>query len=174
VGSALGKEDYSYRKPNRRTSNEMYHEPDGLILPSMMSDALGSIWCAIDTSGSITQSIRETFASEMMKINSLIDEVTVATCDARVHEVVKLYGFKHFLDKIKFLGGGGTDFVPVFEKIKEMGEMPELLVFLTDGYGRFPEKEPAYPVIWVLTKNGNPAPWGRNIYLPQADENTDF
>ena len=62
-------------------------------------------------------------------------------------------------------GGGGTDFRPVFEYIDEHQEInPDLLIFFTDGYGAYPERAPAYPVLWLLTADGQcSVDWGTQV-----------
>jgi predicted metal-dependent peptidase len=40
------------------------------------------------------------------------------------------------------VGGGGTDFRPVFAYLDEQAIMPQSLIFLTDLCGQFPEKDP--------------------------------
>ena len=64
----------------------------------------------------------------------------------------------------KISGGGGTNFVPVFDWIERQDVTPELLVYFTDAEGRFPEHEPGYPVIW-LVKGKEKTPWGQRIQL---------
>jgi predicted metal-dependent peptidase len=66
-------------------------------------------------------------------------------------------------------GGGGTDFRPFFEKLNECEdrELPQLAIYLTDGYGTFP-KQPDYPVLWVVNVGGLPSkqiPCGEVIRL---------
>ena len=66
--------------------------------------------------------------------------------------------------------GGGTDFSSVFQYIKEKRIYPNILVFFTDGYGRSPEKAPGYPVLWLLTNEGEaPVPWGFKIKMKGND-----
>ena len=48
-----------------------------------------------------------------------------------------------------------TDFRPVFRKIENLGIHPKVLVYVTDTYGTFPEKAPPYPVLWLVTAEGN-------------------
>ena len=49
---------------------------------------------------------------------------------------------------------------PVFERLAL--EPPTASLFLTDGFGEAPAEVPAYPVLWVLTADGErPAPPGR-------------
>jgi predicted metal-dependent peptidase len=65
-------------------------------------------------------------------------------------------------------GRGGTSFVPVFEKIKEMNIKPDALVYLTDGYGTFPS-DPGYHVLWgsiALTPEGYP--FGEVVMIPKV------
>ena len=73
-----------------------------------------------------------------------------AVCDARVQrvDVVEDTADLTELARRGAPGGGGTDFCPVFDAISEMDDQPECLVYLTDGYGRFPAEAPDYPVIW--------------------------
>ena len=61
-------------------------------------------------------------------------------------------------------GGGGMDFRPVFAYVEKHPELdPNLLVFVTDGYGDCPARPPAYSVLWLLTKDGKEQPWGWNV-----------
>jgi predicted metal-dependent peptidase len=61
-------------------------------------------------------------------------------------------------------GGGGTDFRPVFDWVEQDRISPDLLVYFTDAQGRFPEREPPYPVIW-LVKGKSRVPFGDRIQL---------
>ena len=60
-------------------------------------------------------------------------------------------------------GGGGTDFEPFFEDIKkqENNNIDSVSIYLTDGYGYFPEYEPEIPVLWVVIPGG-----AENNYFP--------
>lgn len=162
VGQALAKDDYSYVRVNKRFVGQ------GMYLPDLRSHIIGSVVLAIDTSGSIGRNCLEQFAAELGKISHLVSEVTVMTCDAAVQEVVKITAFTDWLKKIHMKGGGGTDFRPVFDKVKELGVMPELLIYLTDAYGTFPEKKPQYPVLWCVTNQDGMqyVPWGQKVLLP--------
>lgn len=162
VGEALAKDDFSYHRCNRRMLSQ------DIYLPDLRNHIIGHVVLAIDTSGSITKKIIEQFAAELSKISHLVDEVTVMTCDASVHEVVKIRKMEDFMSKIYFKGGMGTDFRPVFREVDERKIVPELLIYLTDAWGTFPEKRPNYPVIWCLTvgSNKDAIPWGQSVELP--------
>ena len=59
-------------------------------------------------------------------------------------------------ENIKWSGGGGTDYGPVFEYIDNNGISPDFVVYIGDGYANMSYKRrPAYPVLWLLTKDGN-------------------
>jgi predicted metal-dependent peptidase len=162
VGQALAKDDYSFTRVNKRFLGQ------GIYLPDMRSYIIGSVVIAIDTSGSIGRNCLEQFAAEIAKIGHLVDEITAMTCDAQVHEVVKIKRFENFIKKLQMKGGGGTDFRPVFNKVKDLKMNPELLIYLTDAYGSFPEKKPQYPVLWCVTSEDgmNYIPWGQKVLLP--------
>lgn len=160
VGQALSKDDYSYIRINKR------YAPQDIYLPDLRSYIIGSVVVAVDTSGSIGSNCLKQFASELAKISYLVSEVTAMSCDAQVQEVVKIQKFDNFLNKLQFKGGGGTDFRPVFDKVKELKIQPELLVYLTDTYGCFPDKQPNYPVLWCITEENGRVPWGQSVHIP--------
>ena len=142
------------------------HVHEGLYLQSMRSERLRAI-VAIDTSGS-TQGGLPKFFSEL---NALLDtfgsyELTVIQCDAEVGRV-ETFDDAAPLDpsrKWETTGGGGTDFRPVFRYVDEHPELePNLLIYFTDGCGDCPDRAPAYPVMWLLTRDGHEQPWGLNV-----------
>ena len=53
-------------------------------------------------------------------------------------------------------GGGGTSFIPFFSIVGDNwdGLKSAICVYLTDGYGSFPDKKPELPVLWVVTPGG--------------------
>ena len=43
---------------------------------------------------------------------------------------------------------------------------PSCFIYITDGFGPAPDNPPPYPVLWLLTGDGEkPAPWGRELRL---------
>ena len=166
VGQALAKDDYSFTRANRRFI------PQAIYLPDLRNHVIGNVVIGVDTSGSINKDILEQFGAEMQKISHLVDEVTAISCDAQIHEVVKIRKFQNFMKNVKFgfKGGGGTDFRPVFDLVKERRMVPELLIYLTDTYGSFPEKSPQYPVLWCITDEGGKVPWGQSVYIPKKGD----
>jgi predicted metal-dependent peptidase len=137
------KDDYCWSRPNRR------YLAQGIILPSLHSERMGRIVFGVDTSGSIDADTLAEFGSE---IQAALDEcrpeaMDVIYCDAAVN------GVREFLPgdavKLEALGGGGTRFAPVFEHIVKMDDAPVCCIYLTDGHGTFPAKEPDYSVLWA-------------------------
>lgn len=169
VGQALARDDYSYTRVNKRYLGQ------NIYLPDLRNYIIGNVVVAIDTSGSIGRNCLEQFAGEINKIRHLVSEVTAISCDCRVQEVVKINKFGDFLSQIKMSGGGGTDMRPVFERVKQENMTPELLIYLTDAYGSFPEKAPGYPVLWCCTDEGGMSylpSWGQRVLIP--NEKRDY
>ncbi len=143
------------------------HVHEGLYLQSMRSERLRAI-VAIDTSGS-TQGDLPKFFSELDALLGSFGsyELTVIQCDADIGSV-EAFDDATPLDpdrEWEATGGGGTDFRPVFSYIDEHPELdPNLLIFFTDGYGDYPDRAPAYPVMWLLTKDGQcDVDWGMQV-----------
>lgn len=165
VGQALAKDDYSFSRVNKRYLGQ------DIYLPDLRNYVIGNVVIAIDTSGSINKNCLEQFATEIDKVRHLVTDVTAMSCDCQVHEVVKISKFGKFLNGLQFHGGGGTDMRPVFDRVKEDNLLPELLIYLTDGYGVFPEKAPNYPVLWCVTEEGGMSylpDWGQRVLVPES------
>jgi predicted metal-dependent peptidase len=161
VGSSLSRDDYSYTRVNKRYIGQ------DIYLPDLRSPTIGSVVIGVDTSGSIGQEQLKQFAAEIAKIGHLVNEIFVMTCDAEVHEVVKINKFDNFMKKLKFSGGGGTDMTKIFDKIKELKLLPELCVIITDGFTPFGNPIKAYPMLWCLTEDGVKVPWGHSCVIPK-------
>jgi predicted metal-dependent peptidase len=156
---ALSHDDIGWLPPSRR------HLWDDRYLPSARPGRRGRLVAAVDTSGSISQGQLRAFAAEIKGLFEFCDELTAVTCDAKVRECVRLGSFEDFLKKLKFKGGGGTDFRPVFELAEADRMRPDALVYLTDGKGIFPKTRPArYPVLWCLTE-ARAVPWGFSVAI---------
>jgi predicted metal-dependent peptidase len=154
------KNDYQWFPPNRRYIGA------GLILPSLRSQELKNVTMVIDTSGSITDRDLQSFEAE---VRSIIQDYRANTkviyCDAAVQAVEEFDADS--LVELHPRGGGGTDFRPPFDHVEDSGEAPACLIYQTDGWcNSFPDKEPSYPVLWVLTskREFNP-PFGEVINL---------
>ena len=147
--------DYNWMRPNRR------YISNGIILPSLISEELPEVCIIIDTSGS-TNEIQGDFAKEASGVLMAYRTTTrVLYSDAQVH-LEETYTSDDLPIKLKPVGGGGTSFVPAFDYIAKHRYAPSCMIYLTDMYGTFPNKEPEYPVMWV-TNNDEKGPFGMTV-----------
>jgi len=156
--SAVARDDYTYMRPSRREGTA--------ILPSLRSTQVSMV-VALDTSGSIPEQDLREFLDEVRSIKGQMRaRVTLYACDTALAEggPWEYEPWEEFDLPEKLPGGGGTSFLPVFEAVECFDQAPDLLVYFTDAQGRFPDIEPAYPVIW-LVKGKTGVPWGRRIQL---------
>lgn len=152
-------DDFSWKRPNRRLISS------GLYLPSRISEGTGEIVVVIDTSGSIGAKELNEFGSE---IASIVAEVRprkthVIYCDAAVAHV-DVFSPDDVLEFAAH-GGGGTDFRPPFSYVDKENIEPKCLIYLTDGYGSFPERPPEYPTLWAINNHEVIPPFGEHFIL---------
>lgn len=134
--------DYSWSRPNVR------YLAAGLFLPALHAIACGPIVVAVDTSGSIDAVLLTQFGAEIQTIADELQpsRITVMYCDADVQRTDTFE--RGDIVTLAAEGGGGTDFRPVFAAVDASGDIPAVLVYLTDLDGTFPEQAPDYPVVW--------------------------
>ena len=156
--SDLSPSDYSWRRPNRK------YMPN--YLPKLVSQNLGRIDFAIDTSGSISNEDFNQFISEVHGVMRMLNpkEVGVYQFD---HELQGSHVVRSVRDIIKlpFLGGGGTRPQAAIDEFSK--NKAKALIMLTDGYfSKRPLKDPKRPVIWVIYDNPNfTAPFGKIVHI---------
>jgi predicted metal-dependent peptidase len=160
--SAMVPADYSWSRPNRRFAHT------GLFLPSVQKEGVGDVMVAVDCSGSIGGRILGLFESA---IRSLVEEhrpsaVHVLYFDETIHKH-DTFDCGEPIDTLSPVGGGGTNFVPIFEYVADHELMPTTVIVLTDLYGRLPTEEPPYPVLWACTSRVT-APFGETIHMDAA------
>ena len=140
----------------------------GLYLQSRRSERLEAV-LAIDTSGSTTGDQPQFFTELANLLNTFgFYQLTVIQCDCTIQKVETFSDAKPLPRNYQWesLGLGGTSFIPPFDYIREKKLRPQIMIYLTDGYGPAPDKSSEFPVLWVLTHDGKkPAPWGRAIKL---------
>ena len=143
---------------------QLYEDMPLIEPPEVCEDCdLKSIVLAIDTSGSCAGEAGR-FLGET---NQLFQDIGMVgsiralhylECDADIQKELTFdstESLKQVQNRAMY-GWGGTDFRPVFEKASEYvknGEEISLLIYLSDGYGSFPEEKPNYPVWFVMPKN---------------------
>ena len=126
----------------------------GLYLENLEGESI-NVFCCIDTSGSISNYEISKF---MREIKGIINAYPNLNCRLWYadHECYGPYNIDSMENVPKPKGGGGTDFEPFFKDItkKEFNNNEGVCIYLTDGYGYFPEKEPDLPVLWVVIPGG--------------------
>jgi predicted metal-dependent peptidase len=156
--SAVAKNDYSWMRPQRHMMAQ------GLILPGLYSQSMGTVVAVSDDSGSVSNEVLDALAAEINAIGEAVapEKIVHISCDAAINHVAEFAQGEPF--KMVSKGGGGTDFRPPFDHVEKSGAAPDCLVYLTDGYGPFPDKPAPYPVLWVMTTDVVP-PWGEHVRI---------
>ena len=166
VTRTVSRESTTWSSPHRRrlVSQNVY-------LPSYTGFGAGEIVCVTDTSGSMGSREFDASWAEFSDIimNCKPERLWLMACDAHVHNVHELPSYHDvYQQRPEMRGGGGTSFVPAFEKVEELHISPVLMIYFTDGYGTFPDEPPPYPVIWVMTTDVEP-PFGETVKVEMSD-----
>lgn len=126
----------------------------GLYLDSLDSCRL-NVLVAIDTSGSIDDTQLTKFVSELQAITSAYHMINVVLyyVDADIYGPYELAGCGNNSCP---RGGGGTDFSVFYENVVNnyADNELDLVVYFTDGYGKFPENIPSVETLWIVTFGG--------------------
>jgi predicted metal-dependent peptidase len=160
-----GKDSSSWRRVNRRfLCGDTY-------MPTLVSEKVGHLVIAVDTSGSIGGRELADFLSEVKGIAEEVtpDKVDLLYWDGEVaaHEEYDSYSVGTLVDSTKPKGGGGTSPSCITRYLKDKNIKPECSIVLTDGYvgsdwgGNWDS-----PVLWVIC-GGNTAvsPVGQTIHI---------
>jgi predicted metal-dependent peptidase len=126
----------------------------GLYLEALDGESV-HVFVALDTSGSINNQHMAMFLSELQGIVNAYPHIKCEVYYADT-EAYGPYELNSGNELPQPKGGGGTSFVPFFEKVATSwdGIGTALCVYLTDGYGNFPGETPELPVLWVVTPGG--------------------
>lgn len=154
--NGIAQEDYSYRKPNKRFMPAFY-------MPSLFSEGMGELACAVDTSGSVSDHDFLAFATEMDAIKESMnpEKMYVIDFDTQVNSIYQI-GEGRSVHELQFKGRGGTDLRPVFEHFKE--KPPQVLIIFSDLECGEITEDPGYPVLWIRTPGSGFTPtFGRLI-----------
>jgi predicted metal-dependent peptidase len=125
-----------------------------LYLDALEGEALRVFLC-VDTSASITQGDLRALMSEVLGILSAYPQLELLFFYADE----RLYGphqVETWQDVPPPVGGGGTLFVPFFAFVEEHAGVFEegVCVYVTDGYGTFPQEPSRLPTLWVVPPGG--------------------
>lgn len=160
----------NWNRPSRRTLalGGDYWEPGNRPREGMQMAGV-----VVDTSGSIGDALLTRFAAEIQGIQQRTGcHIYLISADAAVQseQVIRNDG-KSFKEKVKqgrvaFKGGGGTDFYPALQRMKE--KKVRVCVYLTDLMGSFgDETNYPFPILWASTMKNLQAPFGKTIYIDE-------
>ena len=133
-----------------------------IYLPSIGAPGPEHIVVAIDTSGSMGADELSKILGELNQLKSTAEcRMTLIQCDAEIQDIKEYNSWEIAdidFDNYGFRGRGGTTFEPVFDWIEKevlnLGQRPDALFYLTDGYAGYGMQEPPYQVMWILTSSG--------------------
>jgi predicted metal-dependent peptidase len=160
-----GKDASSWRRPNRRfLSSDIY-------MPTLISERVGHLVIAIDTSGSIGGKELNDFLSEVKGIAEEVmpERVDLLYWDSEVagHETYDTTNVADIVTSTKPRGGGGTSPSCITRYLADNAIVPECCIILTDGYvgsdwgGKWES-----PVLWVIVGgNRTVAPVGQTVHV---------
>tara|TARA_R110002124_G_scaffold135627_2_gene298581 strand:+ start:2298 stop:3482 length:1185 start_codon:yes stop_codon:yes gene_type:complete len=161
--------DYStWQRPNRRYVSSGYYMPSGI------SEQVGELVIAIDTSGSIGQVELTAFMSEIQGICATVhpEVIRLLYWDTRVcqDEKYDMQSLDGLVKTTKPKGGGGTNVECVPEYLTEHGVKPQAAIVLTDGYLGGSWGKWACPVLWCILDNKSAIPdTGKHVHITSQE-----
>jgi predicted metal-dependent peptidase len=162
--NSFSKNDYSFRKPNRRFFPQH-------IMPSMYGENLIDLAAFADISGSVTDHEFHVQLSETAAVMRMMKpkQIMFGQFDTEIKQVDKITSLAD-MRHIHFTGRGGTMIEPVLEWANT--HKPQLLLVFTDGHFDWPELTTKVPVIWLIYNNPNfTAPYGKVIHYEITERN---
>ena len=145
--TCAGKDFSTWARPNRRFVST------GVYMPSGISEKVGELVIAIDTSASIGQRELTTFLSEIKSVcdNVRPERIRLLYWDTRVcaDETYDHAETDTLVQSTKPAGGGGTDVSCVPEYMAEHKINPQAVIVFTDGYV-FDWGTWTCPILWAI------------------------
>lgn len=153
TASVRGADEYTWRRFNKRRLADDYY------LPSVISETVGEVVLAIDTSGSISNADIGRVATQIQDLCDTVtpERIRVLWWDTQVHGEQIFDGeYTDIKGLLKPMGGGGTRAAAVSNYIVSKNISADCVIVFTDGY-----VEPNVdwrvntPTLWLITQNGN-------------------
>lgn len=142
---------------------------------------------AIDTSMSCSGALVRKFLEETYSVLSETESffkkvhIRILQCDEKIRSdrlVTNAKELKDYMEHLELYGNGGTDFRPVFARVRELQEQGELralkgLLYFTDGKGTFPKQRPHYDTAFIIFredyKEVSVPAWAIRLVLDEDD-----
>jgi len=156
--------DRNYYRPKK------WGFPFGIIIPTEANVGKINVTFICDVSGS--RYVAAAFESYVKELNAMmphVERLTVITADCVVQEKATISNISEIIGarkKIKFKGGGGTDFRPALQEAAKT--MPDLVIYYTDSFGEYGSKAPGgiQNLLWVYAnRDFKPPPYGRYLVI---------
>ena len=161
---------YLVKTPTDYTEFDRRFIGRGLYLETLQGESV-KVFVAIDTSGSIDNQQLRMFLNE---VRGILNSYPHLKCELYYADadIYGPYQLNPDSDIPLPQGGGGTSFVPFFNKIAATWDelTTGVCVYLTDGYGTFPDAPPELSTLWVVTPGGldlDRFPFGEAVRLIQ-------
>lgn len=133
------------------------------VLPGKFSEAMGELVVIGDTSGSVGAEELKQVSTELTYIVEHVKPTLTRVVWADAQDCSHYEEFQPGDDVVIHpKGGGGTDMRKPLKYVEQFD--PRIVVLVTDGYTPWPDVEPDYPLIVVLTTNA-PCPVGRVVRI---------
>jgi predicted metal-dependent peptidase len=140
----------------------------GIYLEALVGESV-RVYVAVDTSRSVEEATLQLFLNEVQGILGSYPhlECELYYVDSDAHGPYSLTPNSTLPVP---QGGGGTSFVPFFDRVNQIwdGYTQAICIYLTDGYGEFPNYQPGLPTLWVVTPGGldlSQFPFGEAVRL---------
>ena len=159
----------SLRRPNRRFIHQ------GIYLPGKIKSP-HTLYATMDTSASVGLSEFQSYCKTVLRWSKELGlkRLRVAYVDTVIHKNPDTGEPWHDIDletnqgaevlDMKFPGGGGTSFDPIFNYLDKSRDDVGALVYFTDGYGDVTKRSTSYPVVWV-TSGVHPTVYDMNGHI---------
>lgn len=161
-----GYQDLSFKRQNIVGNRIMNRTGRRACLPSYVKNKPLRLGVVVDTSCSINQENLDKFLSI---INSYLKHFKGSDCRViSIDTKINTDQIVDKVDKIKVVGGGGTDLIPAIEELDEDPKIKNIFIF-TDGYTPWPSRISTAATIVLdgvseTELEGRLPHWGRKIY----------
>ena len=154
--TGLRRDDYRLFPANKK------HIWRNIYLPSFGSPGPDHIVVVIDTSASMDKELLGKVLTEIDAARQIAEcKLTLIQCDRDIQSV-QVYESWDLLaedfSSMQFRGRGGTSFEAPFrwvaEQINKGASPPDAIIYMTDGFGRAPDRPPPYECLWVVPETG--------------------